>query len=157
MESRSKLYRSRTDTMIGGVCGGLARYIGVDSTLVRIFFVLLALAGNGFGVFIYFLLWIIVPLEGLPEDVSLQDTVRTGSEEIASHARAMGDEIRNMVRNPNPRAGLIVGAVLLIVGLVSLAQNLKVPWLDWLDFHVMWPILVIVGGVALLVRYVRGE
>jgi phage shock protein PspC (stress-responsive transcriptional regulator) len=143
--------------MIGGVCGGLARYLGIDSTLVRIFFVLLGLAGNGLGMFIYFLLWIIVPLEGQPEDASLQENVRMGSQEIASHARAMGDELRNMVRNPNPRAGLIIGLALLIVGLIALAQNLNVPWLDWLDFHVIWPILVIVGGVALLFRYFRGE
>ena len=44
-----KLYRSRTDTMIAGVCGGLAEYLRVDSTLVRLFFVLLALGGNGIG------------------------------------------------------------------------------------------------------------
>jgi phage shock protein C len=157
MDSRSKLYRSSTDKMIGGVCGGLARYLGVDSTLVRLFFLLLGLAGNGLGVFIYFLLWIILPMEGQPGDASLPDNIRTGSEEIASHARAISDDLRNMVRNPNPRAGLLIGLTLLIVGLIALAQNLNVPWLDWLDFHVIWPILVIVGGVALLIRYARGE
>ena len=42
MENR--LVRSRTDRMVGGVCGGLARYLGVDATLVRLVFVLIAVA-----------------------------------------------------------------------------------------------------------------
>jgi phage shock protein C len=55
-----KLYRSRTDSRIAGVCGGLAEYFGVDPTVVRLIFVLLALTG-GHGVLLYIILWIIVP------------------------------------------------------------------------------------------------
>jgi phage shock protein C len=153
----NKLYRSHTDAMIGGVCGGLARYVRIDSTLVRLFFILLALGGSGIGVFIYLLLWIIVPLEGQKRDATLQDTVRSGSEEIAERAREMGDELRGIVRNPNPQAGLLIGAALIILGAVFLLENLKLPWLNWLDFDVIWPILLILGGIALLIRHWRGE
>lgn len=43
------LGRSRTDRMVGGVCGGLGAYLGISSTLVRLFFVLIALPGMGIG------------------------------------------------------------------------------------------------------------
>ncbi len=61
MEKR--LYRSKTDKMIGGVCGGLGEYFGVDPTIVRIAAVVLGLA-NGVGIVAYVILWIIVPEEG---------------------------------------------------------------------------------------------
>jgi len=153
----NKLYRSRTDTMIGGVCGGLARYLRVDATLVRLFFILLAMGGSGIGVFVYLLLWIILPLEGQKRETTLQDNVRTGSEEIAEHARQMGNELRNIVRNPNPQAGLLIGAALIVLGIIFLLENLHLPWLNWLDFDVIWPILLVLGGIALLVRHWRGE
>jgi len=57
-----KLSRSRTHSMIGGVCGGLGRALRIDPTLVRLFFVLLALS-DGIGVLIYIILWIVMPLE----------------------------------------------------------------------------------------------
>ena len=143
--------------MIGGVCGGLAQYLRIDSTIVRLFFILLALGGSGIGLLIYFLLWIIVPLEGQKRESTLQETVRTGSEEIAERARLMGDDLRNIVRNPNPQAGLLIGSALVLLGIVYLLQNLKLPWLNWLDFNLIWPILLIVGGIALLIRHRRGD
>jgi phage shock protein C len=57
-----KLYRSRTDKMIAGVCGGLAEVLDLDPTVVRIVFVLLALLG-GHGILLYMILWIIMPRE----------------------------------------------------------------------------------------------
>jgi phage shock protein C len=55
-----KLYRSRNDSRIAGVCGGLGEYLDIDPTLVRLIFVLLALTG-GHGVLLYIILWLIVP------------------------------------------------------------------------------------------------
>jgi phage shock protein C len=55
-----KLYRSRTDRMLAGVCGGLADYFGVDATIVRILMVLFALAG-GPGLILYIVLMLIIP------------------------------------------------------------------------------------------------
>ncbi|NLE73744.1 MAG: PspC domain-containing protein [Actinobacteria bacterium] len=54
-----KLYRSRTDRMIGGVCGGLGEYMGVDPTLIRVLWAVLVLMGA--GVLAYLIMWIIVP------------------------------------------------------------------------------------------------
>jgi len=153
----NRLYRSRTNSMIAGVCGGLGEYLRIDPTLVRLFFVLLGLAGNGIGAIIYMLLWIILPLEGQAKEATFEDTVRSSSSEIAQRAQVVGDELREMVRHPNPQTGLIIGGALVIAGIVFLLQNLHLPWLTWLDFNVMWPILLIVGGIVLLVRNRRGE
>lgn len=61
-EKGRKLYRSRTDSVLGGVCGGLAEYFDMDSTIVRILAVVLALMGS-VGVWIYLALWFVMPLE----------------------------------------------------------------------------------------------
>src|SRR6476620_6249380 len=58
--ARTQLRRSHTDKMIGGVCGGLADYSGIDPLLWRVGFVALAFAG-GAGVPVYLLLWLLMP------------------------------------------------------------------------------------------------
>ena len=60
MNSDRRLTRSRRDRKIAGVCGGLAEYSGIDATLIRILFVIIALAGGG-GLLIYLALWLILP------------------------------------------------------------------------------------------------
>ena len=54
------LYRSTSDKMIGGVCGGLGKYFEIDPTVVRLLFALIFF-GFGAGFMIYVLLWIIMP------------------------------------------------------------------------------------------------
>ncbi len=58
MEQR-KLYRSKTDSFIAGVAGGLAEYFNIESVLVRLIFVLMFF-GGGAGILIYIILWILV-------------------------------------------------------------------------------------------------
>ncbi len=60
---QKKLYRSRTDRVLGGVAAGLADYLNLDITLVRLAFLLLGLA-DGAGVLLYLAMWIVVPEEG---------------------------------------------------------------------------------------------
>lgn len=62
----SRLMRSRTDKMIAGVSGGIGNYLGIDSVIVRICFVFLAFLG--WGLLLYPILWIIMPLEPAPAD-----------------------------------------------------------------------------------------
>ena len=57
-----RLYRSRNDRMIGGVCGGLGQYLGVDPTIVRVLFAVATLAGFS-GILFYLILLLVVPLE----------------------------------------------------------------------------------------------
>jgi phage shock protein C len=56
-----KLYRSRKEKMIAGICGGLSEYFGIDPTWVRLIFILLFFAG-GSALLVYIILWLLVPL-----------------------------------------------------------------------------------------------
>jgi len=156
----ARLYRSRTDRMIGGVCGGLGQYLGVDPVIVRLFFVLLALGGSGIGGLAYLLLWIIVPYEDQGE-MTTSDAIRSGADEMAERARTLGSDLRSAARTRNPQAGLIIGAALVILGVMFLLQNmlemLDIFWLRWLNFATLWPLLLVAGGVVLLWRIAKGE
>lgn len=67
-----RLYRSRTDVVIAGVCGGLAAYFNVDPTVVRLITLIMILF-LGFGIWAYLILWIVLPLEPLPANQSEQE------------------------------------------------------------------------------------
>lgn len=57
-----KIYRSKTDRKIAGVCGGLAEYLGMDSTIVRLVWLLVVLLG-GTGVLLYIIAALVMPEE----------------------------------------------------------------------------------------------
>ena len=62
VDLEKRLYRSRSERMLAGVCGGLGEYLKVDPTVIRLAAVVLALAG-GPGIVAYIILWLIVPEE----------------------------------------------------------------------------------------------
>ena len=65
MNQPKRLYRSRTQRMIAGVCGGMAEYFNMDPTWVRLIAILLLFLGVGLLAIVYIILWIIVPLTPL--------------------------------------------------------------------------------------------
>lgn len=60
---QNRLARSANDRMMGGVCGGLARYFGIDATIIRLVFVVAVL--SGLSPLIYIILWIVMPQEAV--------------------------------------------------------------------------------------------
>lgn len=60
---RDRFVRSRSDRVFAGVCGGLAAYLGVDATLVRVAWVVVALVALPVGLVAYVLLWLLAPEE----------------------------------------------------------------------------------------------
>lgn len=62
---RNRLYRDTSDKLIGGVCSGLAAYMNVDPSIVRILFAIVTFGGFGVGFLIYLILWMILPPKGL--------------------------------------------------------------------------------------------
>lgn len=61
MEMTKRLFRSN-DRMLGGVCAGIAEYVGWDPTLVRIAYIVLSIVSAAFpGLLVYLILWIIIP------------------------------------------------------------------------------------------------
>ena len=59
---KKKLFRSRTDRKVAGVCGGISEYLEVDPTLIRLFW-LIAIFCMGGGLLAYLIAWIIIPGE----------------------------------------------------------------------------------------------
>ncbi len=147
----TQFYRSNSDRMIGGVCGGIARYLNLDSTLVRLFFVLLTLA-DGIGAVIYFILWVIMPDEVQVNGGNVNDTIRDNAQEISGRAQEIAQDIRRAATAPHPQTNLIIGAALIILGCFWLADNLDIAWLHWLSLDMIWGVLLVAGGIIMLTR-----
>ena len=97
------LTRSRDDRLLGGVAGGVAAFLGIDATLVRIGFVLLAVFG-GSGVVLYLALWLLVPPaddRDRPADANL----RAGVGEMRDAATGLVDDVRRGWRQDDGAAG----------------------------------------------------
>lgn len=120
-----RLYRSRTDKMIGGVAGGMASYLGVDPILSRLVWVALLFSGVGF--LLYIIAWILIP--EVPEGL-----------ELASVPAMSGQWVR-----------LIFGGGLILVGAGLLLREV----VPWLDEGVVWAIILVVVGLGILLKAVR--
>jgi phage shock protein C len=120
-----RLVRSRSERVIAGVCGGIGRYLGVDPVLLRIAFIVLALA-NGLGVIGYVVAWVAIPEErpGQPSATAREPRRETGR--------------------------LVIGGSLVVLGLVLLLDRLA-PDLD----ELFWPVAVVAVGVAIMLVGLR--
>jgi phage shock protein C len=130
METK-RLYRSRTDKIIAGVCGGMAEYFDVDPVIMRVLFVLLAFFG-GSGFILYLASIFIIPKK--PLEVEGETTPLTQQQKSTGGARTM------------------FGIVMIIFGALILLGNLGV-----LSFFHFWhlsafvfPILLILIGMAII-------
>lgn len=152
MENR--LYRSTTDKMLGGVCGGLSKYLQIDVTIIRLFFVVLTMVG-GFGPVLYLIMWIVVPPEGHTIPGSQPENM--DREEFRERAGMVRDDFIKAVSAPNQKIVRYIGIGLILMGAFLVLKQLNVPWLTWLNSGVLWAGLILLAGVALLVRGMRGE
>lgn len=143
---QTRLYRSRTDKMIAGVCGGLGHYLAIDPTWVRLFFVLVAVATAGsVSLMAYLILWVVMPYEGAETTA-----VQAGDTELSSRIHEVGGEMRESLSTAN--TGIVVGGALVFLGLAFLVQNLGIRWLHWFNLGQLWPLLLIAFGVMVIVR-----
>ncbi len=152
-----KLYRSRDDRMIFGVCGGLAKYFNIDPVIVRVIAILLALA-NGVGILAYIILAIVVPLENSPV-TEPGDVIKENVEEIKQTASQLGNEMRStfaqkeshpeMPVRTRHHSSYILGIILIISGGLFLLANFNFLW--WLRWGYLWPLIPI--GIGLLVIF----
>ena len=78
---RGRLYRDETDKILGGVCSGLANYLRVDPTIVRLVFALISF-GAGTGILLYILLWVILPSKSLLNTSSTKRLYRNPEEKV---------------------------------------------------------------------------
>lgn len=138
MNTSNRLYRSNTDKVIGGVCGGLADYLNIDPVIVRILFVLLAVFG-GSGVLAYIILWIVIPAPVLS-----YGTDQTSGEPL--YVKVETDPENPEPKRRNNNSSLIAGVLLIAFGLLFLADRL-IPMYNLWDF---WPLILVAAGVMLI-------
>lgn len=138
-----RLYRSRTNKVLGGVCAGLAEYFEVDVAIMRIIFVLLAFV-KGLGIILYLVALFVVPYK--PEE-------KTGAETAAQPAPA-----KKRKSDSSQTVMILFGAILIVIGLIYFLENLDfLPyyWFYEFPFHIgwaiFWPLLLILVGVLYLI------
>jgi phage shock protein C len=154
MEKR--LYRSRSDRMIEGVCGGLAKYFDIDPTIVRIIAVLSVFVG-GLGILAYIIMAIIVPLEGT-KVTTPEETVRENVEEMKETASELGREIRSTFTGEEGKSEEVVkarhrrrnlfGIILIVLGVIFLLDSFDLFW--WLHWGNLWPLILVAIGVLII-------
>ena len=137
--SEMRLTRSTSDKVIAGVCGGLAAYLDIDSTLVRLAFAILLFA-SGIGLPIYLILWIIMPEEDSQSD--------SDAEVIQKNLGDIGDSVYSGVSGIGRRG--TIGILLILMGVYFLFNQLG--WLSWISGAIFWPLVIIGFGIYLLIR-----
>ena len=130
--------------MWSGVSGGLGEYLDIDSTFVRIAWVVVGVLTAGFAIIAYVALVIIMP-EG-PEEAATESS--EAAAEPAHSGKASADRGRGRQRN------VVFGAVLVAIGGLLLAQNFNL--FGWLDIGRFWPVVLILLGLLLIVRRIGG-
>ncbi len=174
-ETTGGVLRRGSDRIIGGVASGLAQYFAIDVLLVRIAFVILALAPPGIGIILYLVLWFLMePPAGAPQ---------SATRSIGDRLRAMGNEIREDFRSGFSRSegpppgggtppsgqgspphrggwwspgyggrprGLWFGVILILLGAYFLLSNIGV--LAGFRWDIFWPAVLIAIGLLILIR-----
>jgi len=159
MEKR--LHRSQSDRMIWGVCGGLAKYLDVDPSVIRVITVLLVFA-SGIGLLAYIIMTIMVPLEG-SKPAQITETMRDNVGEMRETAGKLGEDVRSAF-GAEPKAEdrdrirqrrrNFVGGALIVMGILFLIANFGVMW--WFRWAIFWPIFLIIIGL-LVITSMRGK
>ena len=141
--SETRLTRSETDSVIAGVCGGLAAYLTLDVIFIRLAFLILGLA-SGIGLPIYLILWMIMPREG---------GTSIDSEIIQENLSEMGETASNSFKRFKQPGNS--GMLLIIVGVYFLLRQFG--FLGSLDGAIVWPMLIIGFGFYMLTRRKRQD
>lgn len=177
-----KLFRNEHDKMIAGVASGLADYMQVEVTIVRLLFALSAIFMAGGGLVAYIIMWIIVPVNNDPaakfskfNDYFNKNNPNTppfgnadpfagpvGSgntnwTQPVSDAQKTPFETQanfGKLNKPNDTGRTIGGLVLLVIGCFFLMRELDfIP--DWFRFRNFWPVIFIVLGISIIAKSKR--
>jgi phage shock protein C len=161
-----RLYRSRTDRTIAGIAGGMAEYLEVDPTIVRILWILAGIFTGGLMVLVYIVLAFVVPTNPypggpIPAGVGYAPGAPAGWSQPPTAPGAATwspdwnaqHEAERAARAERPgRAGLIIGTVLIVFGVIALA-DVALP--SWIGGALFGPALLLAIGAALLVISLR--
>jgi len=122
--SLRRLRRSGTERILGGVCGGLARSLGIDPLVVRVAVVALTVAG-GTGALLYVLAWLLLPADGTDRSLA--------------HAA---------VRDRGTNLGEVLAIASIVLGVILLVRGTGI----WFNDALVWPLLLAGVGLAVIWR-----
>jgi len=153
--SPRRLYRCRHDRQLAGVAAGMAEYLDIDPTVVRILWILSAFLG-GFTILLYIILAFVIPLEPATGPApawwgSAGEGASPESGPAGSTWQAPGPHQRPDDRRGG-RAGLFFGVLLIVFGTIAMA-NVLIP--GWAISGLLWPGFILALGAALLVASIR--
>ena len=154
-----RLYRSRDDRMLAGVAGGLAEMLDADPSLIRIVWALLIVLTGGLALIVYVIMAIVVPERPAGMPVQGSSTAppdgpvpeggwRAPDGSTVPSAAGSSPGARRTRRDPDDRsrAGLVLGALLIVLGGFFLVRQL----IPAFDAGLWWPIVAIIAGVGLI-------
>jgi len=140
--SKKRLYRSRKNCMIAGICGGIAEYFDIDPVLVRIIAVLTIFI-NGIGLIAYLIGWIVIP-QNPEQNSEKEEKLREKAEKIAQD---VGEHIHKNLENEDKKNPRVIGALILLgLGSLFLINN----FLPHLSIDKLWPLILIIIGLGIL-------
>lgn len=140
-----KIYLSNSDKKIAGVCGGIAEYFDLDSTLVRLAWIFFAVFG-GTGIIAYIIAAIIMPNPSYSNHSSVE-----------SHLESMDVENHNHSGESNDKNRLLFGLLLIFIGITFCIKNFfpHFPW-HWFRFRYLfknfWPVILILLGFTTIIQ-----
>lgn len=139
--------------MIAGVCGGIAEYFDIDSTLVRLLTVLVVLIG-GAGVIVYIIAWIVVPKnpdqvsdEVFEERENIKEKVKKGAKNVIEEVKEHFESEEYSHKSEKNRR-ILGGIIVIAIGLIFLLNSLF-PWVGW---GRLWPVILIAVGVTIMIQ-----
>lgn len=148
-----RLFRSRTQKVVAGVCGGLGEYFNIDPTLIRVVFAILAFI-NGLGIIAYIAMWLV-----FPRQVPQEEPAEAGDQSQSEQA-----EKEEPLFRPRPQRAYWLGIILIVLGLLWLLRNVNEFFVDnfmqpliqptflWeRASSTLWPILLVAGGIIVLI------
>ena len=149
-----RLYRSRKNRMLGGVCGGIAEYFEIDPVIVRLIAVALFFVG-GSAVLAYIIALIIIPYE--PFEITAGQSRDGAAENQSATVGAASAPAETPRSATNESIPLFLGILLIIIGGLFLMHNLPFfsPFYHQIRWYVrdfFWPSILIVFGVFLIAR-----
>lgn len=148
---QKKLYRSLTDRVLFGVCGGLGKYFDVDPVIFRILFVILFFI-DGAGIIAYLVLALIIPPEGS------MAKGETGKSEVEDAAERIGKGAEDLARKaeagefvPGGKTANYLGLVIIFLGLYFLAREIS-PFQFFLRNDIILPGAIILLGLYIILK-----
>ena len=158
---KSRLERSTSNRVIGGVCGGIAEYLAVDPTLVRVVFVFTAFITAGLFVLGYIVLLVLMPQPGQaapftsnPPPASAADTTAPMDASSTATTPATVAPVDPAVHAAEAeRRRMAFGYILIALGAAFLLSNAGV--FRFVQWQFLWPLVLIGIGILFLVQRVR--